>query len=167
MIKVGTDPDNKAKYIKLSKHLLIATILITLSLSLVEIPKTYFGSVAEITDGQTADMTIAKIEDQDCQGRETVNLDGKRYVVTDTNMKIAALTDDEPLHEAIGLYSTGKVVENVCFLKPFGECQGFWKGYFASIKYFRDSDGLIFPYSTTYPQYQVLKSIGGGGGGVR
>ena len=52
MIKVGTDPDNKAKYLKLTKHILIATVLITLSLSLVEIPKYYFGSTVEITDGQ-------------------------------------------------------------------------------------------------------------------
>lgn len=167
MIKIGTDPDNKAKYIKLTKHLLIATVLITLSLSLIEIPKHYFGSTVEITDGQTSDMTIAKIEDKDCEGRETVNLDGKRYVVTDTGKKIAALTDDEALHDAFGLYSEGKVVDNVCYLRPFSDCQGFWKGYFAEIKYFRDSDGMIFPATTTYPEYQVLKSIGGGGGGVR
>ena len=85
MIKMGTDPDNKAKYIKLTKHVLIATVLITLSLTLIEIPKYYFGSTVEITDGQVTDMTIGKIEDNDCQGRETVNIDGKRYVVTDTN----------------------------------------------------------------------------------
>ncbi len=162
MIKVGTDPDNKAKYLKLAKHVIIATILITLSLTLVEIPKYYFGSTVEITDGQLADMTIDKIEDKDCQGREVVTINGKRYVVTDTNKKIAALTDDEALHDAFGLYSTAKVVENVSYLRPFGDCQDFWKGYYADIEYYRDADGFIFPSSYTYPQYVNYKKEGGG-----
>ena len=33
MIKTATDPEYKSKYLKLTKHLLIATILITVSLS--------------------------------------------------------------------------------------------------------------------------------------
>ena len=113
-----------------------------------------------VTDGQIASMTIDKIEDKDCQGREVVNINGKRYVVTDTNKKIAALTDSESLHNAFGLYSTGKVVENVSFLRPFNDCQGFWKGYYAKIEYYRDADGFIFPSTSTYPEYTEYKKNG-------
>lgn len=177
---MGADPDNKARYIKLAKHTVIASILITLSLTLLEIPKSYFGTPIGIADEETSDITFAKIEDKDCQGREVVNIDGKRYVVTDTNKKIAALTDDESLHDAFGLYSTGKVVENVSYLRPFNDCQGFWKGYYAEIEYYRDSDGFIFPSYFTYSQYTGYKgmggdftnngrsrTVGGGGGGAR
>ena len=161
LIKMSIEPDNKAKYLKLIKNTVIASILITLSLTLLQIPKDFFGEAVGIADEGTADVTFAKIEDKDCQGRETVNIDGKRYVVTDTDKKIAALTDDEPLHEAFGLYSTGKVVENVSYLRPFNDCQGFWKGYYAEIEYYRDSDGFIFPSSFTYPEYTAYKGQGG------
>ena len=69
-----------------------------------------------IADDETSDITFAKIEDKDCQNREVVNIDGKRYVITDSNKTIAALTDNEELHEAFGLYSSAKVVENVSYL---------------------------------------------------
>lgn len=159
---MSTEPDNKARYIKLAKNTVIASILITLSLTLLQIPKDYFGEAIGIADDTIAeDVTFAKIEDKDCQNREVVNIDGKRYVVTDTNKTIAALTDNEALHEAFGLYSSGKVVENVCYLRPFNDCQGFWKGYYAEITYYRDSDGFIFPSSFTYPQYTGYKGQGG------
>ena len=115
MIKMAIEPDNKAKYIRLAKNTVIASVLITLSLTILEIPKTYFGGEIGIADEGTGDITFAKIEDKDCQNREVVNIDGKRYVVTDTGKKIAALTDNE--------YSAGKVVENVSYLRPFSDCQ--------------------------------------------
>lgn len=157
MIKMAIEPDNKAKYIKLAKNTIIASVLITIALTFIEIPKTYFGETAKIADEGTADPTFAKIEDKDAQNREVVTINGKRYVVTDTEETIAALTDDEALHDAFGLYSSDKVVENVCYLRPFGDCQDFWKGYFANIDYYRDSDGFIFPSSYTYPQYRDAK----------
>lgn len=167
MIKVGTDPDNKAKYIKLTKHLLIATILITLSLTLVEIPKYYFGSVVEVTDGQITDMTIGKIEDKDCQGRETINIDGKRFVVTDTNVKLTAITEDSVFMQVFSTTSgvetnVGKYeLKNCCILRAFSECQGTFKGYFADIKYYRDSEGTIFPATAKYSEYLKIKGQGG------
>lgn len=161
LIKMTTEPDDKAKYIKLIKNTIIASILITISLTLLQIPKDFFGEAVGIADEGTGDITFAKIEDKDCQGRETVNIDGKRYVVTDTEKKIAALTDDEVLHEAFGIYSTGKVVENVCYLRPFNDCQGFWKGFYADIEYYRDSDGFIFPSTFTYSEYTAHKGQGG------
>lgn len=161
MIKIGVDPDNKSKYIRLAKHTVIASVLITLSLSLLEIPKGYFGSPVGIADENVGEVTFGKIEDKDCQGREVVNIDGRRYVVTDTNKKIASLKDTESLREAFGLYSAGKVVENVCYLRPFSDCQGFWKGYYADIEFYRDADGFIFPSSFTYDQYAGYKGEGG------
>lgn len=161
MIKMGVDPDGKARYIKLAKNTVIASILITLSLTLLEIPKDYFGNPVGIADEEVGEVTFAKIEDKDCQNREVVTINGKRYVVTDRNKKIAALTDDESLREAFGLYSTGKVVENVCYLRPFSDCQDFWKGYYAHIEYYRDSDGYIFPSTFTYNQYTGYKGMGG------
>ena len=161
MIKIAVDPDNKVKYIKLTKNTLIASILITTALTLLEIPKSYFGTQIGITDDVISEVTFSKIEDRDCKNREVVNIDGKRYVVTDTNKKIAALTDKEPLHEAFGLYSTGKIVENVSYLRLFNECQGFWKGYYADVKFYRDSDGMIFPSDYTYKQYKERKENGG------
>ena len=161
LIKMTTEPDDKAKYIKLIKNTIIASILITISLTLLQIPKDFLGEAVGIADEGTGDITFAKIEDKDCQGRETVNIDGKRYVVTDTEKKIAALTDDEVLHEAFGIYSTGKVVENVCYLRPFNDCQGFWKGFYADIEYYRDSDGFIFPSTFTYSEYTAHKGQGG------
>lgn len=166
MIKIATEPEMKAKYLKFTKHLLIATILITVSLSLLEIPKNYYGSSIRIVDDKQVDATIAELKDKDCQGRETINIDGKWYVVTDTGMKIGALTEGDSLDNVttIGFYSTGKVVENVSFLRLFSECQGTFKGYFADIVYYRDKDGLIFSRDYTYSQYQVLKASEGNGG---
>lgn len=48
-----------------------------MSLSLLEIPKSYFGTPTGIADDETSDITFAKIEDKDCQNREVVNIDGK------------------------------------------------------------------------------------------
>lgn len=166
MIKIATEPEMKSKYLKLTKHLLMATILITVSLSLVELPKHYYGGSVTIVDNEKSETTIAELKDKDCQGRETVNINGKWYVVTDTNMKIGALTDNDTLDNVttIGFYSTGKVVENVSFLRLFSESQGTFKGYFADIVYYRDSDGIIFSRNTTYSQYQTLKASQGNGG---
>lgn len=150
---MSVEPDNKLKYVKLLKNTIIASILITLALSLLEIPKSYFGTPVGVADEGTSDITFAKIEDKDCQNREIVNIDGKRYVVTDSNKTIAALTDSDSLHEAFGLYSAAKVVENVSYLRLFNDCQGFWKGYYANIDYYRDADGFIFPSSFTYQDY--------------
>lgn len=168
MIKLGTDPDNKAKYIKLAKHVIIATILITLSLTLVELPKSYFGSTVEITDSQVAtEMTIGKIDDKDCQGRETVNIDGKRYVVTDSNVNLNALSDDQPFTRVAQFASGQEVslgkykIDNCSILRAFSECQGTFKGFFADIKYYRDSDGTIFPADAKYSDYQAIKERGG------
>lgn len=158
---MSTEPDNKVKYIKLAKNTVIASILITLSLTLLQIPKDFFGKPIGVADEGTSDITFAKINDKDCQGRETVNIDGKRYVVTDTNKTVVALTDEESLHEAFGLYSTGKIVENISYLRPFNDCQGFWKGYYANIEYYRDADGFVFPSSFTYLKYTAYKGQGG------
>ena len=175
MIKIAIEPEMKAKYIKLTKHLLIATVLITVSLSIAEIPQHYYGSKIEIIDNIESEMTIAELKDKDCQGRETINIDGKWYVVTDSNKTIGALTENDSLDNVstFGIYSTGKVVENVSFLRLFSECQGTFKGYFADIKYYRDQDGFIFSKDCTYSQYKTLKKEfnpfgeGGGYGGFR
>ncbi len=163
IIKMGVDPDNKAKYIKLTKHVIIATVLITLSLSLVELPKYYFGNTVEITDGQVSSMTIGKIEDADCQGREVVNIDGKRYVVTDINVKLSALKDNFAFVKVVSTTDELKErqLENCSMLRAFSECQGAFKGCFAPIKYYRDSDGMIFPITTTYLEYKQMKANGG------
>lgn len=84
MIKIAVEPEYKSRYIKYTKHLLIATVLITVSLSLVEIPKHYYGSNIEIVDNIESKTTIAELKDKDCHGRETLNVGGKWYVVTDT-----------------------------------------------------------------------------------
>ena len=62
MIKMGIDPDGKARYIKLARNTIIASILITLSLTLLEIPKTYFGSQIGVADEGTSDITFSKID---------------------------------------------------------------------------------------------------------
>ena len=131
MIKMGIDPDNKAKYIKLTKHVIIATVLITISLTLIEIPKYYFGSSVEVTDGQVSDMTIGKIEDADCQGRETINIDGRRYVVTDINVKLSALKDNQAFIKVIQTSNElgERQLQNCSILRAFSECQGAFKGY--------------------------------------
>ena len=167
MVKSAIEPEMKSKYLKLAKHLLIATILITVSVSLVEIPKHYYGSKVSIVGNEQLETTIAELKDKDCQGRETINIDGKWYVVTDTGMKLGALTDGDSLDNVttVGFYDTGKVVENVSFLRLFSECQGTFKGYFADIKYYRDQDGMIFSRDTTYPQYKALKESENNEGG--
>lgn len=166
MVKIAVEPEMKSKYLKLTKHLLMATILVTVSLSLIEIPKHYYGSSVTIVDNKEAEATIAELKDKDCQGRETLNIDGKWYVVTDTGMKLGALTEGDSLDNVttMGLYDTAKVVENVSFLRLFSECQGTFKGYFADIIYYRDQDGLIFPRDYTYSQYQSFKASQGDGG---
>lgn len=160
MIKIAVEPEMKGRYLKLTKHLLLATILITVSLTLVDIPKSYYGDKITIVDEKESKSTIEELKDKDCQGRETLNIDGKWYVVTDSGKKIAGLDDNDSLDDVsvVGFYSTGKVVENVSFIRLFSESQGTFKGYFADIKYYRDSDGMIFSRDTTYPEYQRLKN---------
>ena len=160
VIKMATETDNKAKYIRLIKHTIIATILITIVLTLIEIPKNYFGDKVEITDGQLADITIGKIEDKDCQGREVVNIDGRRYVVTDTNVTLTAISEGSQLVSG-SLITTQYKLESCCILKSFSECQGTFKGFFANIQYYRDSTGIIFPATATYSEYQRIKGLGG------
>ena len=160
MIKITVEPEMKAKYLKLTKHLLVATILITVSLSIVEVPKHYYGDKIAIIDEKESTATIEELKDRDCQGRETINVDGKWYVVTDTGMKIAGISDNDSLDDVttVGFYDTGKVVENISFLRLFSECQGTFKGYFAEVHYYRDESGMIFSRDTTYPQYQQMKT---------
>lgn len=159
MIKIATEPEMKSKYLKLTKHLLMATVFITISLSIIEIPKKYYGNKIEIVDDKTADATIEDLKDADCQGRETVNVNGRWYVVTDSGKKLGALGEGDSLDDVsvVGFYDTAKVVENVSFLRRFSECQDFWKGYFAETVYYRDGDGLIFPREYTYSDYIRLK----------
>lgn len=170
MIKIATEPEMKAKYLKLTKHLLMATILITVSLSLVEIPKYYYGSKIAIVDNEQSATTIEELKDKDCQGRETVKVDGKWYVVTDNNWTLYnyyGLKDSiSPMSKsyALNIYST-VALENVDVLRLFSESQGTFKGYFAEIEYYRDKDGFIFPATYNYAQYENAKTSSGFGGG--
>ena len=165
LIKISIEPDEKGKHIRLIKHLLIATILITLGLSIVNIPQLYFGSTVEIVDNETSNLTIADAIDKDCQNRETVNVDGKVYVVTDTSMELSASKEDKIFskvsHSSATTVGYGEkyTIVNCSVLKLFSECQGTFKGFFAEAKYFRDSDGLIFPADYTYKQYIEYKEL--------
>ena len=151
VIKIVVEPDNKHRQIKIIKNILTAYVLVILTFSIIEIPKYYYGTNIGITDSEFAEMTFADIRDKDVQGRETININGKWYVITDTNEKLGALTGDSKLSVVtnFGMYSTGCVVENVSVLRKFSESQGFFKGYYAEIHYFRDSNGYIFPKDTT------------------
>ena len=175
MIKIAVEPEYKARYIKYTKHLLIATVLITVSLSLVEIPKHYYGSTIEIVDNIESKTTIAELKDKDCQGRETINVGGKWYVVTDTGWTLYnyyGQTNSLAMSHAyqLNIYSTVEL-KNVDVLRLFSECQGTFKGYFANIDYYRDQDGFIFPATYNYSQYENAKNDsqngGGGSGGFR
>lgn len=163
MIKIATEPEMKSKYLKLTKHLLIATVLITVSLSLVEIPKHYYGSTISIVDNKESQTTIAELKDKDCQDRECVNIDGKWYVVTDTNKTLYnyyGMTDSVlPMSSGykLNVYST-VALKNVDVLRLFSKCQGTFKGYFADIEYYRDEDGFIFSAEYNYSQYEDAKN---------
>lgn len=162
MIKIAIEPEYKAKYLKLIKHLLMSVIFITISLSLVEIPKHYYGSTVEIVGEERSATTIAELKDKDCQGRETININGKWYVVTDTGWTLynyCGQTNSLAMSHAyqLNIYST-VALRNVDVLRSFSECQGTFKGYFADIVYYRDQDGMIFSRDTTYQQYQALKT---------
>ena len=163
MIKIATEPEMKSKYLKLTKHLLIATVLITVSLSLVEIPKHYYGSTITIVDNKESQTTIAELKDKDCQDRECVNIDGKWYVVTDTNKTLYnyyGMVDSVlPMSSGykLNVYST-VALKNVDVLRLFSKCQGTFKGYFADIEYYRDEDGFIFSAEYNYSQYEDAKN---------
>ena len=163
MIKIATEPEMKSKYLKLTKHLLIATVLITVSLSLVEIPKHYYGSTISIVDNKESQTTIAELKDKDCQDRECVNIDGKWYVVTDTNKTLYnyyGMVDSAlPMSSVykLNVYST-VALKNVDVLRLFSKCQGTFKGYFADIEYYRDEDGFIFSAEYNYSQYEDAKN---------
>ena len=167
MIKIAIEPEAKSKYLKLTKHLLMATIFITVSLSLVEIPKNYYGSSVSIVDNVQSETTIAELKDKDCQNRECVNIDGKWYVVTDTGWNIESLTNDgifvKKYKTLAGYeYTLGEYeIDNVSVLRLFSECQGTFKGYFADISYYRDSDGFIFPATWSYTEYENAKRDSG------
>ncbi len=164
MIKIAIEPEMKSKYLKLTKHLLMATILISISLSLLELPKYYYGDSIQIVDNQKSETTIGELKDEDCQGRETVNIDGNWYVVTDANVTLCAVSEDKKLVQSYTTVSGLEIsigeykVENCCVLRPFSKCQGTFKGYFADISYYRDSDGFIFPSDYTYTAYINAKN---------
>ena len=164
MIKIAISPEEKGRYIKYTKHLLVATILITISLSLVDIPKHYYGSVVEIVDNEVSETTIAEIKDRDCQNRETIKLDGKWYVVTDNKRRITANSDNDEFYDVTPtlFVDEERLLENIEFIRLFSECQGTFKGYFAKVWYYRDSSGLIFPADYTYKEYIELKKANGG-----
>ena len=67
MIKIAVEPEMKAKYLKLTKHLLVATIVITVSLNLVEIPKHYYGEKIAIVYEKKSNTTIEELKDKDCK----------------------------------------------------------------------------------------------------
>lgn len=159
MIKIVIEPEEKHRQIKVLRNILTAFVLVILTFSIIEIPQYYYGTEVSIADSEFAEMTFADIKDKDIQGRETININGKWYVVTDTNEKLGALTGDSKLSVVtdFGLYSVDKVVENVSVLRKFSECQGFFKGYYAEIWYFRDSSGFIFSNGTTYDEYIAMK----------
>lgn len=163
MIKIAVEPEMKGKYLKLIKHLLIATVFITISLSIVDIPKHYYGSKIAIVDNEQTTTTIEELKDKDCQGRETLNVDGKWYVVTDTNWTLYnyyGMADSfSPMSNAykLNIYST-VALKNVDVLRLFSESQGTFKGYFANIEYYRDTDGFIFPATYNYSQYLDAKN---------
>lgn len=161
MIKIAIEPEMKSKYLKLTKHLLIATVLISISLTLLELPKYYYGDSIEIVDDKESEATIEELKDRDCQDRETVNIDGNWYVVTDRGWnlyKYYGQNDTMMSHAyAINVYSVVGV-ENVDVLRPFSKCQGTFKGFFADISYYRDSDGFIFPYDYSYTSYINAKN---------
>lgn len=169
MIKIAIEPEYKAKYLKLTKHLLMAVIFITVSVSLVEIPKHYYGSKVEIVGEEQSETTIAELKDKDCQGRETINIGGKWYVVTDTGWNIEALSENsiliqKPKSPSGYEFGMGKYeIEDVDVLRLFSECQGTFKGFFADFAYYRDTDGFIFPASYTYMEYKRAKTSGYGG----
>ena len=171
MIKMAIEPEYKAKYLKLTKHLLIATVLITVSLSIIEIPKSFYDSKIEIADDKEVETTIDELKDKDCQGRETINVDGKWYVVTDTNWTLQGVMKDgimnKKKYNILGqpLLTTMYEIENISVLRLFSECQGAFKGYFADISYYRDSDGYIFPATRSYEEYQNAKADNQYGGG--
>lgn len=163
MIKIAVEPEMKSKYLKLIKHLLIATVFITISLSIVDIPKHYYGSKIAIVDNEQTTITIEELKDKDCQGRETLNVDGKWYVVTDTNWTLynyygmadsmMPMSNRYKLH----VYST-VALKKVDVLRLFSKCQGTFKGYFADIEYYRDEDGFIFSADYNYSQYEDAKN---------
>ena len=99
---------------------------------------------------------IANLKDRDCQNRETINIEGKWYVVTDSKQNINALEENGVFVR--GTVKTNYSIDSVSFLRLFSECQGTFKGYFADVKYYRDNDGFIFPASYTYSEYQNAKS---------
>lgn len=160
VIKIVIEPETRHKQIKVLRNVLIAFVLVILTFSIIEIPQYYYGTQISIVDSEFAEMTFADIKDKDVQGRETINIDGKWYVVTDTNQKLGALTGDSKLSVVtnFGLYSSDKVVENVSVLRKFSECQGFFKGYYAEIYYYRNEEGLIFSANTTYDRYIEIKN---------
>lgn len=173
MIKIAVEPEMKSKYLKLTKHLLLATILVTISFSLVEIPKYYYGSTVTIVDNKESETTIAELKDKDCQGRETINIDGKWYVVTDTGWTLQAVMKQDRLmkkqYTILGkpYLTTQYEIENISVLRLFSECQGTFKGYFADIIYYRDGDGFIFSSNLRYEEYEKEKaSYKQGEGGV-
>lgn len=161
MVKMVVEPENKLKYIKLSKHLLVASVFITLALSLVELPKNYYGSKIEIVDPKIAEPTIEKIRDDDCQGRECVYVENRWCVVTDRDVSIR-FYGELTLCDKFGTYTNYENLPyeelgNVDVLRRFSECQGFFKGYYADILYYRDSDDFIFPADYNYEQYTNAK----------
>lgn len=165
------DEGERQRNIQNIRTTLMATVLITVSLSLVEIPKHYYGSTVSIVDNQKSETTIAELKDKDCQGRETINIDGKWYVVTDTGWTLQAMMKDGFLTRK-QYYLTGQPmlttkyeIENVSVLRLFSECQGTFKGYFADFAYYRDADGFIFSATWNYEQYENAKNSSEHGGG--
>ena len=169
MIKIATEPEMKAKYIRLTKHLLIATILITVSLTIVEIPKHYYGDKVEIIDARIEEPIVIDLTDKDIDGREVVQVDGKWYVVTDRGWILEKPygSDTLPMRRMFIIIEVVPIPQTVKVdvLKPFSNCQGKTKGFFENPAYYRDADGFIFPSGFSYSGYINSKNNSNNGGG--
>jgi len=91
IISIILNPTDESVLKKYKKRMINAGVFMVLVLMIFPIKDTitnYFGTDVGIGNIEAVNATFADVKDKDCQGRETVVIDGKLYVVTDKDKYI-------------------------------------------------------------------------------
>lgn len=152
-------------------HALVFMVLVIVIFQVKDLIVTYFGNDVGVGEIEAVDPVFAKITDKDCQGRETIRLDGKYYVVTDTDKYLSQIDNwnwnygtllESYLFQAKEISDmTGSKFD---FIRPFDDCQGFTKGFYADVVYIRLTGTDKIWKVEEIPNLITNNNIGGNGG---
>lgn len=152
-------------------HALIFMVLVIVIFPIKDLVIIYFGDDVGVGEIEAVDPVFAKVTDKDCQDRETIRLDGKYYVVTDTDKYSSQIDSWNANYGTLlesYLFQSGQVSSmtgnKFDFIRPFDDCQGWFKGFYADVVYVRLTGTDKIWKVSEIPNLITNNNIGGNGG---